>query len=654
MENMENVEQTHAVSKRTTIVMSEDEEDIGKEKNAIQKVKNSRCVYSLAPEKKFASLTSLHGYGIAANTNNKFRKYFWLSICLTGMGTFIYFAQSYFNEYLNVKPTVTSSNKYYVSELKLPRITICSVQPLVKNKIEEQNNVIFYNYQNRLDEIQRNSWVTFKENGLATLTGCFISNKIEQDEKDYLIKMEVILSTEANGNELLERLTLIVNKTVNERTTEEKEIITLVTTKSEELYGNASNYELHEQIMNKIGGPSFCKDELNNVLDTLYDVPHNDKDVQEFYYYLMNYQSIYGIEKEFISITIAAEMNLRNMTEKVSWNITDNIISCLHASIECDGTNFISVVTELGVCYEFKAIEKQVIPGQTGGLQLLLNMETFKQFDQSAVDANYYGLHVVVHAEGEPAAGYLRYSPVRPGYATNIQLKNKLTQLLDIDDGGNCKGSNKLEIFHIFTTFGCEMNCQLKNIERICNCLAIEDVRIENDDDFIERGCKSLDEMICAYNIRKKIEKVQSCENCKFPACTSSDYSPKITLSVLKNSSFINYIYDSEMKCLEDRSYPTKIPFDYRLWAPNITILETLKDECLSRFNWNENILKLNVFYNELSNVETKQLSKYSVIDFIGTIGGTMGIYTGMSLISIVEIAEYLFYRITTIGEYST
>jgi hypothetical protein len=62
-----------------------------------------------------------------------------------------------------------------------------------------------------------------------------------------------------------------------------------------------------------------------------------------------------------------------------------------------------------------------------------------------------------------------------------------------------------------------------------------------------------------------------------------------------------------------------------------------------------KNILALNIYYSEFKYTEIAELEKTSLIDLICNIGGTLGLFLGASLLSLVEIFEALL-AIVSVG----
>lgn len=53
-----------------------------------------------------------------------------------------------------------------------------------------------------------------------------------------------------------------------------------------------------------------------------------------------------------------------------------------------------------------------------------------------------------------------------------------------------------------------------------------------------------------------------------------------------------------------------------------------------------QNLLRLNVYLEELSVVEFKQLPAYDLADLFADIGGTLGLWMGISVLTMMELVE--------------
>ena len=68
--------------------------------------------------------------------------------------------------------------------------------------------------------------------------------------------------------------------------------------------------------------------------------------------------------------------------------------------------------------------------------------------------------------------------------------------------------------------------------------------------------------------------------------------------------------------------------------APDVA--EKLSDASFT----NDNILELNIFYEDLNQQVVAEEPKIQLWNMLSTIGGSMGLYVGVSVITIVEVVE--------------
>ena len=68
--------------------------------------------------------------------------------------------------------------------------------------------------------------------------------------------------------------------------------------------------------------------------------------------------------------------------------------------------------------------------------------------------------------------------------------------------------------------------------------------------------------------------------------------------------------------------------------APDVA--EKLSDASFT----NDNILELNIFYEDLNQQVVAEEPKIQLWNMLSTIGGSMGLYVGVSVITVVELIE--------------
>ncbi|CAG0904442.1 unnamed protein product [Darwinula stevensoni] len=57
----------------------------------------------------------------------------------------------------------------------------------------------------------------------------------------------------------------------------------------------------------------------------------------------------------------------------------------------------------------------------------------------------------------------------------------------------------------------------------------------------------------------------------------------------------------------------------------------------------NENLAVVNVYYETMAVAKTVESALYPWTSFIGTLGGLLGLYTGISFLSVLEMLEWIF-----------
>ncbi|KAI3384775.1 hypothetical protein SNEBB_004786 [Seison nebaliae] len=602
----------------------------------------------------------MHGYPFVAETENKFRRVFWLILSLIGLAALLYFMYQYCNEFLNEKPIITSATKIFLKDAKLPKITICNSQTLRKDKLAKMENPkIILDFLNNYQKQINSEFASFQNEALEEMLVCL--EKAENPPENFILKITIFeLAISACSDSTLEflmnhevarnsyfRSILPPPHNFTTEIDEENKFKTCMENNKDIEWPNT--YNVLEILEAGAKFNSSCLNDIAHYIGFTEDVDGTDiyqiQKIQTFVFSLLNLFSLnyYG---EKVIAPLLLTTNLRDALFEASWNIKNFIITCTMGGNTCNLDEFNQVFTSNGLCYEFKTNVSQKSPGNFGGLQLMLNTESYNQYTQTSMIKGVDGLEMIIHHETEPSAESLRHIPLPTGTLSYVTVKNMTTVLLDESKGGNCNESSKLDLYPHFTTFGCEYDCKYRTMEKLCNCMSWEDVRIQESRDYWRKGCYHYEDLPCITNAAVNWRLHADCKKCQKPSCVLYNYAPKVMSAKLMNTSLEHYIITQEIECLKDHGVHFNIPFNFLTWKAPLDDIRNLSSVCLTRFNWNENIVQVNVFYDEISEIRVAQLPKYTITDFIGCIGGTMGIYTGMSLITIFEVLEYLFFRV--------
>ena len=94
--------------------------------------------------------------------------------------------------------------------------------------------------------------------------------------------------------------------------------------------------------------------------------------------------------------------------------------------------------------------------------------------------------------------------------------------------------------------------------------------------------------------------------------------------------------------------YPSEQHLKYLQRNP--VIKYQLAEQNSSR-QFSENILAVRLFFNEMSYIHISESPKTTFTELAGSIGGQLGLFLGVSLMSLVEIFEFIFMSIYVLIE---
>jgi hypothetical protein len=146
-----------------------------------------------------------------------------------------------------------------------------------------------------------------------------------------------------------------------------------------------------------------------------------------------------------------------------------------------------------------------------------------------------------------------------------------------------------------------------------CGCIFIES--ITKDDG--EKYCKSKNDS-CFSKIENLTNNSEFFKNCPLE-CNQTDYDISISTS---SPSSIDYL-----KSFTKHNFEDQFPEDYGLV---------------------KSAFRVNIYFSELTYTQIVEVPNYTPISLISSIGGTLGLFLGMSLLSIIEIVDLLIQMILT------
>ena len=307
-------------------------------------------------------------------------------------------------------------------------------------------------------------------------------------------------------------------------------------------------------------------------------------------------------------------------------------------------------------CYTFKgasASSDQIVPGPAYGLAMILYLETCNgTFDGHSLNSfstlgNTVGVRVIIHPPGTMPLPYTHGFDIMPGHSTSIVLN--VQHVLRRDEPyGKCTRNESLRDLDKFrySLPACHEICMQHNCQSVCGCQSsYHPLPAENKEEM--PYCGSLDQTPEQY-----INSTQ-CENrafsnfnndsarrdaCNCPVqCDSFIYNPVITESYWPDpSAYLNFFDDSIVARPDHDSLTSYRELNQVLHDDRIPSRDRLD---IVRLNF----ARLSVYFRDLDILTRQQIPSYGLNDLFSDFGGSMGLWVGISVLSIIECIQFIF-----------
>jgi hypothetical protein len=313
-------------------------------------------------------------------------------------------------------------------------------------------------------------------------------------------------------------------------------------------------------------------------------------------------------------------------------NISDMIIFCDFSYEKCSYTDFSRVyMTDYGNCYRFNSgfnLSDHKVPIRNvkrGGFYSSLDLHLFLHEDNRfPVNENYTGFRLNIENSSYIPSIFSNIIQIKPGTHTEIRLKKVIKSKLPAPYS-DCQDNypNELLFSEKFSTIPykeeyCVFMCLQKKTTERCNCY---DVWYPFYDERFE-PCLNESQSSCSDNLFYEMYEqnhIAFCSNICKMECTS-----------------ISYDISSSYADFPSRKY-------YESIKENELVKKNFADEGIQNFTFEDlksKIVSLRIYFSELSYTLISENEKMNIVDLLSNIGGTMGLFLGISLLSFVEMVE--------------
>ncbi|XP_068091360.1 acid-sensing ion channel 1C-like isoform X2 [Hyperolius riggenbachi] len=309
------------------------------------------------------------------------------------------------------------------------------------------------------------------------------------------------------------------------------------------------------------------------------------------------------------------KFDMLEFLDRTGHSMDEMILDCTYRKIPCEARNFSVVYTRYGKCYTFNSGKEgfdllYTLKGGTGnGLELMLDIQqdeylpVFGETEETAIEA---GVKVQIHSQDEPPFIDQFGFGVAPGFQTFVSCQQQQLTYLP-PPWGDCKSSPfESSYFKNYSITACRIECETRYVLKECSCRMAHMPGTE-------RVCSPVEYLDCAEiqlehidRMAEQDEKVCPCET----PCSLTRYGKELSMV----------------------RFPSKASSKYLAKKYNKT------EEYIV-----ENILVLNIFFEALTYESIEQKKAYEMVGLLGDIGGLMCLFIGASILTILEIMDYLY-----------
>ncbi|XP_035486496.2 acid-sensing ion channel 1B isoform X1 [Scophthalmus maximus] len=307
-----------------------------------------------------------------------------------------------------------------------------------------------------------------------------------------------------------------------------------------------------------------------------------------------------------------SRFSLDEFYSRTQHRIEDMLLECDFRGLDCGPENFKEIFTRYGKCYTFNSgkdgrpLMVTMKGGMGNGLELMLDIQqdeylpVWGETDETSFEA---GIKVQIHTQEEPPFIDQLGFGVAPGFQTFVSCQEQRLTYLP-PPWGDCKATPMdSDFFSSYSITACRIDCETRYLVENCNCRMVHmpgDAPYCTPEQYKECADPALDFLV---------ERDNDYCVCETP-CNLTRYG--------KEMSFVKIPSKASAKYLAKKFNKTE---------------QYIAD----------NILVLDIFFEALNYETIEQKKAYELAGLLGDIGGQMGLFIGASILTILELFDYLY-----------
>ncbi|XP_031672441.1 acid-sensing ion channel 1 isoform X1 [Oncorhynchus kisutch] len=314
----------------------------------------------------------------------------------------------------------------------------------------------------------------------------------------------------------------------------------------------------------------------------------------------------------FLPPPLESQPSMLQLLDRLGHQMEEMLLYCRFQGEVCGPRNFSTIFTRYGKCYTFNSGQDNrpllvtMKGGMGNGLELMLDIQqdeylpVWGETDETSFEA---GIKVQIHTQDEPPFIDQLGFGVAPGFQTFVSCQEQRLTYLP-PPWGDCKSTPMdSDFFSSYSLTACRIDCETRYLVENCNCRMVHmpgDAPYCTPEQYKECADPALDFLV---------ERDNDYCVCETP-CNMTRFG--------KEMSFVKI--------------PSKASAKYLAKKYNKT------EQYIA-----DNILVLDIFFEALNYETIEQTKAYEFAGLLGDIGGQMGLFIGASILTILELFDYLY-----------
>ncbi|XP_056090930.1 acid-sensing ion channel 1B isoform X1 [Rhinichthys klamathensis goyatoka] len=307
-----------------------------------------------------------------------------------------------------------------------------------------------------------------------------------------------------------------------------------------------------------------------------------------------------------------SRFSLAEFFNRTRHRMDDMLLECNFAGKECGPEHWREIFTRYGKCYTFNSGQDgrpllvTMKGGMGNGLELMLDIQqdeylpVWGETDETSFEA---GIKVQIHTQDEPPFIDQLGFGVAPGFQTFVSCQEQRLTYLP-PPWGDCKSTPMdSEFFSTYSITACRIDCETRYLVENCNCRMVHmpgDAPYCTPEQYKECADPALDFLV---------ERDNDYCVCETP-CNMTRYGKELSFVKIPSKASAKYLAKKYNK----------------------------SEQYIA-----ENIMVLDIFFEALNYETIEQKKAYELAGLLGDIGGQMGLFIGASILTVLELFDYLY-----------